>query len=153
MHLHNSDVLTFLKLHMDNPNTGSFLRKKKQIIDAMNKKCGTNYTNYLDYLEANIGDDASFTMEELKSLLRPRFQVKLNEREKKEWDGDFEISVDDLEKPVYIKDEGHFFTVWDKQGRMDIPVRLLDKFRKFLRDNRIGYDDEYDTSEKISTPV
>ena len=143
MHLHNSDVLTFLKLHMDNPNIENFLKRQKQIIESMNKKCGTDYADYLDYLEANIGDDASFTMDELKMLLGPRFQVKLNEKEKKEWEGDFEVSIDDLKRPVYIKDEGHFFTVWDKQGRVDIPVRLLDKFRKFLQDNHIQYEDEY----------
>ena len=83
-------------------------------------------------------------MDELKALLKPKFKVKLNEKEKKEWDRDFEVSIDGLKKPVYIKDEGHFFTVWEKQGRVDIPVRLLDRFRKFLRDNRIEYEDEYD---------
>ncbi len=145
MDLHNSDVLTFLKLHMDNPNIKVFLEKQKKIIDPMNKKCGTDYADYLDYLEANIGDDASFTMDELKTLLRPRFQVKLNIKERKEFDyEDYEIGLDDLERPVYIKDEGQFFTVWDKQGRVDIPVRLLDKFRKFLQDNHIEYEDEYD---------
>jgi len=130
---------------MDNPNIENFLKKQKKIIDPMNKKCGTDYADYLDYLEANIGDDASFTMDELKTLLRPRFQVKLNIKEKKEFDyEDYEIGSDDLERPVYIKDEGQFFTVWDKQGRVDIPVRLLDKFRKFLQDNHIKYEDEYD---------
>ena len=83
-------------------------------------------------------------MDELKALLKPKFKVKLYEKEKKEWDRDFEVSIDDLKRPVYIKDEGHFFSVWEKQGRVDIPVRLLDKFRKFLRDNRIEYEDEYD---------
>ena len=145
MDLHNSDVLTFLKLHMDNPNIKVFLEKQKKIIDPMNKKCGTDYADYLDYLEANIGDDASFTMDELKTLLRPRFQVILNIKERKEFDyEDYEIGLDDLERPIYIKDEGQFFTVWDKQGRVDIPVRLLDKFRKFLQDNHIEYEDEYD---------
>ena len=145
MDLHNSDVLTFLKLNRDNPNIKVFLEKQKKIIDPMNKKCGTDYADYLDYLEANIGDDASFTMDELKTLLRPRFQVKLNIKERKEFDyEDYEIGLDNLERPVYIKDEGQFFTVWDKQGRVDIPVRLLDKFRKFLQDNHIEYEDEYD---------
>jgi len=73
MHLHNSDVLTFLKVNIDNPNIENFLKRQKQIIESMNKKCGTDYADYLDYLEANIGDDASFTMDELKTLLRPRF--------------------------------------------------------------------------------
>ena len=81
-------------------------------------------------------------MDELKTLLKPKFKVKLNKKEKKEWDRDFEVSIDDLKKPVYIKDEGHFFTVWEKQGRVDIPVRLLDKFRKFLQDNHIEYEDD-----------
>lgn len=144
MDLHNSDVLTFLKLNRDNPNIKVFLEKQKKIIDSMNKKCGTDYADYLGYLEENIGDEASFTMDELKTLLRPRFQVILNIKERQEFDyEDYEIGLDDLERPVYIKDEGHFFTVWDKQGRVDIPVRLLDKFRKFLQDNHIQYEDEY----------
>jgi len=145
MYLHNFDVLTFLKSHIDNPNIKVFLEKQKKIIDSMNKKCETDYTGYLDYLEANIGDDAPFAMDELKMLLRPRFQVILNTKERKEFDyEDYEIGLDDLEKPVHIKDEGQFFTVWDKRGRIDIPVRLLDKFRKFLQDNHIDYEDEYD---------
>jgi len=144
MDLHNSDVLTFLKLNRDNPNIKVFLEKQKKIIDSMNKKCGTDYADYLGYLEENIGDEASFTMDELKTLLRPRFQVILNIKERQEFDyEDYEIGLDDLERPVYIKDEGHFFTVWDKQGRVDIPVRLLEKFRKFLQDNHIQYEDEY----------
>ena len=143
MHLHNSDVLTFLKLHMNNPNIENFLNIQKQIIDSMNDKYGTDHTDYLDYLEENIGDDASFTMDELKTLLRPRFQVTLNAKERKEFDyEDYEIGLDDLQRPVYIKDEGDFFTVWDKHGRVDIPVRLLDKFRKFLQDNHIEYEDD-----------
>ena len=145
MYLHNFDVLTFLKSHIANPNIKVFLEKQKKIIDSMNKKCETDYTGYLDYLEANIGDDAPFAMDELKMLLRPRFQVILNTKERKEFDyEDYEIGLDDLEKPVHIKDEGQFFTVRDKRGRIDIPVRLLDKFRKFLQDNHIDYEDEYD---------
>jgi len=131
-------------VNIDNPNIENFLKRQKQIIESMNKKCGTDYTDYLDYLEANIGDDASFTMDELKALLKPRFQIILNTKETKEFDyEDYEVGLDDLKRPVYIKDEGHFFTVWDKQGRVDIPVRLLDKFRKFLQDNHIQYEDEY----------
>ena len=71
MHLHNSDVLTFLELHRDNPNIESFMESQKRIIASMNRKCGTDYIDYFDYLEANIGDDASFTMDELKALLKP----------------------------------------------------------------------------------
>ena len=83
-------------------------------------------------------------MDELKALLKPRFQIILNTKETKEFDyEDYEVGLDDLKRPVYIKDEGHFFTVWDKQGRVDIPVRLLEKFRKFLQDNHIQYEDEY----------
>ena len=143
MNLHNSDVLTFLKLHMNNPNIENFLNIQKQMIDSMNDKYGIDHTDYLDYLEANIDDDASFTMDELKRLLRARFQIILNAKERKEFDyEDYEIGLDDLQRPVYIKDEGDFFTVWDKHGRVDIPVRLLDKFREFLQDNHIEYEDD-----------
>jgi len=148
MHLHNSDVLVFLKLHVDNPNIASFLKSQKPEIEEMNKEPGTDYTDYLDYLEANIGDDASFTMDELMALLKPVFHVELTEKEKKEWNEDFEVNIDELEKPVYIKDEGGFFTVWDKQGRVDIPVRLLKKFKIFLRDNHIEYEDDESILEK-----
>jgi hypothetical protein len=136
---------------MDNPYIGDFLKCQKQEIKAMNKELGTDYTGYLDYLEANIGDDASFTIDELKALLKPAFYVKLAEREKKEWNGDFTISVDGLEKPVYIKDEGDFFTVWNKQGRVDVPRRLLNKFKRFLRDNRIEYEDNESILEEKGT--
>jgi hypothetical protein len=37
----------------------------------MNGESGTDYQGYLDYLEANIGDDAEFTMGELTALLKP----------------------------------------------------------------------------------
>jgi hypothetical protein len=32
---------------------------------------GTDYKDYLDYLEVNIGDDAEFTMTQLEKLLKP----------------------------------------------------------------------------------
>jgi len=40
------------------------------MIDRINRESGTDYQNYLSYLEFNISDDASFTMEELKALPR-----------------------------------------------------------------------------------
>jgi hypothetical protein len=36
----------------------------------MNRDSGMNYKDYLDYLEANIGDDAEFTMGELVGMLK-----------------------------------------------------------------------------------
>lgn len=69
-HIHNETVLAFLKEHEDNPNVKSFLRKQNRAINAMNKELGTDYKDYLDYLEANIGDDAEFTMGELEALLK-----------------------------------------------------------------------------------
>ena len=68
-HIHNETVLVFLKEHQGNLNVQRFLEKQEKEIVEMNKAMGTKYQNYLDYLEANIGDDASFTMEELKALL------------------------------------------------------------------------------------
>lgn len=72
------------------------------------------------------------------------FQVALYKKEIGEWGGDFKVCIRDLERPVYIKDEGAFFTVWEKQGRVDIPVRYLKRFIKFLQDNHIEYENEYD---------
>jgi len=39
---------------------------------AMNQSLGTDYRDYLDYLEDNIGDDAEWSMEELRALLKPK---------------------------------------------------------------------------------
>jgi hypothetical protein len=60
-HIHNEAVLAFLQAHNDNPNVQRFLAKKKQTIEALNKELGTEYKDYFDYLEDNIGDDADFT--------------------------------------------------------------------------------------------
>lgn len=43
----------------------------------MNRKLSTDYKDYLDYLEANIGDDAEFTMAELMGILRRGLHKKL----------------------------------------------------------------------------
>lgn len=137
--------MAFLKEHEDNPDVKSFLRKQNRAINAMNKELGTDYKDYLDYLEANIGDDASFTMAQLETLLRSRFEVKLLKKERKQFAyDDFDIVVDELTKPVYIKDEGDFFTAWCKEGRIDMPVRLLKKFVAFLKENGVPYQSEYD---------
>jgi hypothetical protein len=72
-HIHNEAVLAFLQAHNDNPNVQRFLAKKKQTIEALNKELGTEYKDYFDYLEDNIGDDADFTVDELKALLKPKW--------------------------------------------------------------------------------
>ena len=143
--IHNEAVLVFLQAHKDNPNVQRFLAEQKQQIQAMNKSLGAEYKDYFDYLEDNIGDDADFTMDELKALLKPKFKIELSEEERTEFGYDgLDLVVDDLIRPVYIKDEGDFFTVWDKHGRVDIPVRLLGKFIAFLRENKVSYESEYD---------
>ena len=70
-HIHNETVLAFLKEHKNNSNVKDFLRKQNKAIHLMNGESGTDYQGYLDYLEANIGDDAEFTMGELTALLKP----------------------------------------------------------------------------------
>lgn len=145
-HIHNEVVLAFLQAHKDNPNVQRFLAKQKGAIEALNKEVGIEYKDYFDYLEDNMGDDVSWTMEELKALLKPRFEVELFEKERREFGyDDFELVVNDLIRPVYIKDEGDFFTVWDKDGRVDIPVRLLGKFIAFLQENNVLCESEYDS--------
>ena len=145
-HIHNETVLAFLNVHKNKPNVRDFLKKQNRAIQLMNRESGTDYRDYLDYLEANIGDDAEFTMAELEALLRPRFEVKLLKKEKKEFRyKDFDIAADELIKPAYIKDEGDFFTVWVRKGRIDIPVRLLKRFVAFLKENGIPYQSEYDS--------
>jgi hypothetical protein len=68
--IHNEAVLAFLKEHKDNPNVKDFLQKQNRVIRQMNRDSGMNYKDYLDYLEANIGDDAEFTMGELVGMLK-----------------------------------------------------------------------------------
>ena len=46
-------------------------RSKSWQMGELNTELGTKYKDYLDYLEDNIGDDADFTMDELKALLEP----------------------------------------------------------------------------------
>jgi len=70
-HIHNEAVLAFMQAHNDNPNVQRFFAKQKLSIEALNKELGTKYQDYFDYLEDNIGDDASWTMKELKVLLKP----------------------------------------------------------------------------------
>ena len=70
-HIHNETVLAFMHAHNDNPNVQRFLAKQKLGIEELNTELGTEYKGYLDYLEDNIGDDADFTMDELKALLKP----------------------------------------------------------------------------------
>ena len=145
-HIHNEAVLAFLQAHEDNSDVQRFLAKQKRAIEALNKEIGTEYKDYFDYLEDNVGDDADLTMDELKALLKPRFDVKLSEKERREFGyGDFDLAVDDLTTPVYIKDEGDFFTVWRKDGRADIPIRLLKGFIAFLEQNGMLYQNEYDS--------
>jgi len=69
-HIHNETVLAFLKEHKDNPGVKDFLRKQNKTIRLMNRESGTDYQ---DYLEGNIGDDAEFTMAELEKLLKSGF--------------------------------------------------------------------------------
>ena len=143
-HLHNAGVATFLRIHKDRPGVQSVLRKEDQAIGALDKALGTDYRNYLDYLERNPGDDADMTVADLQALLGPVFIVGLNEVEKREYSSEeFVVRPNELLRPVYIKDEGEFFTVWGRDGRIDIPLRFLQEFRKFLRDNRIGCEDEF----------
>ena len=120
-----------------------FLQEQKKEIKELNKELGDNYKDYFDYLEANVGDDASFTLDELNALLKPRFEVTLSKAEKKEFDYDyFIIDIDELEKPVHIKNEGKFFSIWSNKERIDIPLRFLKGFIKFLNKNKINYENE-----------
>jgi len=68
-HIHNETVLGFLKVHRDNPNIKRFIKEQQTMIDRINKESEADYKDYLSYLEDNIGDDASFTIDELKALL------------------------------------------------------------------------------------
>ena len=144
-HIHNETVLAFLLAHIEHPNVQRFLNQQKHEIQEMNQSLGTNYKDYIDYLEDNIGDDADWSIDQLKVLLRQHFEVKLSKEEQSDYECDsFDVYLDELIKPVYIKDEGDFFTVWEKQGRVDIPVRLLKQFIALLKENKVSHKSEYD---------
>jgi hypothetical protein len=69
-HIHNETVLALLNVHKNRPNVRELLKKQKRPIRLMNRGSGTDYRDYLDYLEGNIGDDAEFTIAELEELLK-----------------------------------------------------------------------------------
>ncbi len=68
-HIHNETVLTFLQMHNKNSAVKKYIAEQQTWIDEINAALDTKYKGYLDYLEANIGDDADFTMDELQELL------------------------------------------------------------------------------------
>jgi len=55
IHIHNEVVLTFFRMNKNNEHVKEFLKGLNEELDF----------DYLEYLEENIGDDASFTMKEL----------------------------------------------------------------------------------------
>jgi hypothetical protein len=67
-HIHNETVLAFLKAHREHPKVRRLLADEDREVAKMNRELGTDYKDYLDYLEANSGDDAAYTMEELRHL-------------------------------------------------------------------------------------
>ena len=153
-HLHNAGVTTFLRIHKDRPGVENFLRKEDQIIEAMNRSLDTDYRDYLDYLERYPEDDAEFKLPDLEALLAPVFVVKLKESEKSEYCCDqFTLGLGELMKPVYIKYQGEFFTVWTKDGQVEVPQRLLDDFRQFLDENQIWHEDELEIARRKQPSV
>lgn len=136
-------MLTFLKAHADNPNIRKVIAEQNQINKRLNDELGEDYKDYFDYLERNSGDDANITMAQLKGLLKPYFAIELSKNERKDFEYKrLSIAIDDLRKPVKIKDEGDFFTIWEKSGRIDTPLRFLNGFVKFLEKNNIEYESE-----------
>lgn len=148
-HLHNAGVATFLRIHKDRPGVQNFLRKEDQAIGALNKALGSDYRDYLDYLERNPGDDAEFELPDLEALLAPAFVVRLKETEKREYCcNEFHLGLSELMRPVYIKYQDKCFTVWTKNGQVDVPLRLLDEFRQFLDENQIWHEDELEVARR-----
>lgn len=62
-HLRNDRVLAWMKSQLDNEHVQKFL-------DVMKPEVG----DYLEYLEENSDDDASWTWEELNALKKGRLQ-------------------------------------------------------------------------------
>lgn len=75
------------------------------------------------------------------------FQVKLTAQEQKEFTvhglAIVNIGASALVTPVYIKDEGYFFSIWTKaDNRIDIPLRYIKPFLKWLDENKMRYECE-----------
>ncbi len=69
-HLHNSDVLMFFRTHSNNAGVKLFVAGEQGFVDDSNEVFGTAYKDFWDYLKNNPGDDSSFTLEELRALLK-----------------------------------------------------------------------------------
>ena len=62
MHIHNEALLAFLRVNQDKPKVACLIREMGVSVRDL------GYDSYFEYLEDNIGDDASFTMNELMEL-------------------------------------------------------------------------------------
>ena len=72
--IHNEYLLGWLQANENNP----FVKKFKAELDK--SVADTEYwDDYYDYLEDNIGDDASFTVSELEKIKKGNLVVKYNE--------------------------------------------------------------------------
>jgi hypothetical protein len=131
MHLHNSDLLTFFETHANNPNIKEIIEEQNQCIQQLNANAGKDYKDYFDFLKRKSSDDAGITMAQLKGLLKPRFTIELSKDERKDFEYQrLSIAIDDLEKPVKIKDEGDFFTIWEKRWKGRHPFEISQRIRQ-----------------------
>jgi len=72
------------------------------------------------------------------------FLIRLSDAEKKGYCyEEYAVELADLSRPVHIKDEGDFLSVWGRYGRIDMPVRFLGPLRRFLRTNGVAFQDEF----------
>ena len=58
-----------MKLHKSHPRIRRLLAREDAMVVEMNKVLGTDYENYVDYMERNKWNDAAYTVEELKALV------------------------------------------------------------------------------------
>lgn len=145
--IHNSDVLTFLE---DNKNNANI---KKALVE-LDKSVATTktyhvagkditpptYDSYFEYLEENIGDDAMFTLSELKQVKRGDIQLKCTNKTN--------IQLIPMIKLVTIKYIG---MKKDKQGEITTTQK---QWNSFVRKN--GKDAVYNVYKiikKFSMPT
>lgn len=60
----------FFREHSGNAGVKRFVTGEQVFVDDENEVFGTAYKDFLDFLENNPGDDSSFTLAELRALLK-----------------------------------------------------------------------------------
>ena len=76
MDIHNEYLKGWLQANEKNKNVGKFIKELDKSVADENK-------NYYEYLDENIGDDASFTIEELEKIKKGKLFMEYHKKDGK----------------------------------------------------------------------